>query len=62
MTFLPVGGSGNLTQCFVVSVQADKYVEENETFSLVMSSSDVAVELTNTIAAITITDNDSKCK
>lgn len=60
VTFLPVSGSGNQTRCVLVSVQADKFVEGSEMFSLVLSSSDAAVSLSAASAVVTITDNDGK--
>ena len=62
VTFLPLNGAENQTECFWVSVKTDRLVEESEIFSLTLFSSDEAIVLTASTAEVTITDNDGKCQ
>ena len=57
LTFFPFSPSG----CLVVVIVDDSMVEENETFSLIVTSPDAQVNVTTSIISITIVDDDCKC-
>ncbi len=61
LTFSPLSTNpSNITICFDVHAVPDKLVEQREDFSLVLNSRDIAVKFVNTVALVTITDEDGK--
>lgn len=57
MTFAPSDGD---KKCVNVTIVDDSLVENNEEFSLTLTTSDSAVSLTSSEATVTIIDNDGK--
>ena len=60
LTFFSFFPSGSI-QCRVVVIVDDSMVEENETFSLIVTFPDAQVNVTTSIISITIVDDDCKC-
>ena len=48
------------TQCLIIEIVDDAFVEQTEELFITLSSSDDAVEFSNTSVVVSIADNDSK--
>ena len=59
LTFTP-GSSENDTRCVNVTIMDDNALEGNQTFSVILSTSNPNVMLRTNVTTITIIDNDSK--
>ena len=53
------GTSNGTMQCIDVTIFDDLLVESNETFTVILTTSNSVVELGNNLTTITITDTDS---
>ena len=53
------GTSNGTVQCINVAIIDDSLVESNETFTVILATSNSVVELGNNLTTITITDTDS---
>ena len=58
LTFNP--GSGLQRDCATITVGSDTILEDDESFSVVMTTTDPDVTISPNIAVVTITDDDSK--